>query len=126
MPNGKFTLTGCCTCSCALRHSNKLDQICSAKTGDKVGLALTNRFTLLSFHTKDGNRSNPDPLSLENANPDWSESKFDEELVEQNLRREPHSSVTIRRFRKLKSCFYIIAIPSGWHRCPNPNCNARF
>ena len=49
-----------------------------------------------------------------------------EELVVQNLRKEPHSSVTVRRFRKLKSCCYIIAIPSGWHRCPNPNCNARF
>ena len=50
----------------------------------------------------------------------------DKELVVQNLRREPHSSVTVRRFRKLKSCCYVIAIPSGWHRCPNPNCNARF
>ena len=42
------------------------------------------------------------------------------------LKRELHSSVTIRRFRKLKSCCYVIAIPSGWHPCPNPNCNARF
>ena len=41
--------------------------------------------------------------------------KFYKELVVQNLRREPHSSVTVRRFRKLKSCFYVIAIPSGWH-----------
>ena len=49
-----------------------------------------------------------------------------EELVVQNLRREPHSSIMVRRFRKLKSCCYVIAIPSGWHRCPNPNCNARF
>ena len=49
-----------------------------------------------------------------------------EELVVQNLRRELHSSVTVRRFRKLKSCYYVIAIPSGWHPCPNPNCNARF
>ena len=46
-----------------------------------------------------------------------------EELVVQNLRSEPHSSVTVRRFRKLKSCCYVIAIPSGWHPCPNPNCN---
>ena len=51
---------------------------------------------------------------------------FYEELVVQNLRREPHSSVTVRRFRKLKSCCYVIAIPSDWHCCPNPNCNARF
>ena len=36
----------------------------------------------------------------------------------QNLRREPHSSVTVRRFRKLKSSCYIIAIPSGWHPAP--------
>ena len=50
----------------------------------------------------------------------------DEELVMQNLHREPHSSVMVRRFRKLKSCCYVIAIPSGWHPCPNPNCNARF
>ena len=48
----------------------------------------------------------------------------DEELVVQNLRREPHSSVTVRRFCKLKSCCYVIVIPLGWHRCPNPNCNA--
>ena len=39
----------------------------------------------------------------------------------QNLRRKPHSSVMVRHFRKLKSCCYVIAIPSGWHRCPNPN-----
>ena len=44
----------------------------------------------------------------------------------QNLCREPHSSVTVRRFCKLKSCYYVIAISSGWHPCPNPNCNARF
>ena len=49
-----------------------------------------------------------------------------EELVVQNLRREPHSSITVSRFRKLKSCCYVIAIPSGWHPCPNPNTNARF
>ena len=49
-----------------------------------------------------------------------------EELVVQNLRRKPHSSVMVRRFRKLNSCCYVIAIPSGWHRCPNPNCNERF
>ena len=48
-----------------------------------------------------------------------------EELVMQNLCREPHSSVTVRRFRKLNSCYYVIAIPSGWHSCPNSNCNAR-
>ena len=42
------------------------------------------------------------------------------------LTQEPHSSVTVRCFRKLKSCCYVIAIPSCWHRCPNPNCNARF
>ena len=42
-----------------------------------------------------------------------------EELVVQNLRREPHSSVTVRRFRKLKGCCHVIAIPSGWHSCPN-------
>ena len=51
--------------------------------------------------------------------------KDDEELVGQNLRREPHSSIMVRRFRKQKSCCHVIAIPSGWHRCPNPNCNAR-
>ena len=50
----------------------------------------------------------------------------DEELVMQNLRRELHSSITVCCFRKLKSCCYVIAIPSGWHPCPNPNCNARF
>ena len=44
----------------------------------------------------------------------------------QNFRRELHSSVMVRRFRKLKSCCYTIAIPSGWHPCSNPNCNARF
>ena len=44
----------------------------------------------------------------------------------QNLRREPHSSVTVCRFCKLKSCCYVIAIPSDWHCCPNPNCYARF
>ena len=49
-----------------------------------------------------------------------------EELVVQNLRREPHSSVTVCRFCKLKSCCYVIAIPSDWHCCPNPNCYARF
>ena len=43
-----------------------------------------------------------------------------------NLTHEPHSSVMVRRFRKQKSCCHVIAIPSGWHRCPNPNCNARF
>ena len=43
----------------------------------------------------------------------------------QNLCWESHSSVTVRRFRKLKSCCYIIAIPSGWHRCPNPNCKCK-
>ena len=48
----------------------------------------------------------------------------DEELVVQNLRRKPHSSVTIRRFLKQKSCCHVIAILSGWHRCPNLNCNA--
>ena len=37
----------------------------------------------------------------------------------QNLRREPHSGVTVRRFRKLKGCCHVIAIPSGWHSCPN-------
>ena len=31
----------------------------------------------------------------------------------QNLRREPHLSVTVRRFRKLKSCCYVIAIPQA-------------
>ena len=50
----------------------------------------------------------------------------DEELFVQNLRREPHSSITVCRFCKLKSCCYVIAIPSSWHCCPNPNCNARF
>ena len=48
------------------------------------------------------------------------------ELVVQNLRKEPHPSLTVRCFRKLKSCYYVIAIPSGWHSCPNPNCNTRF
>ena len=33
-----------------------------------------------------------------------------EELVVQNLRREPHSSVTVRCFRKQKSCCHLIAI----------------
>ena len=36
-----------------------------------------------------------------------------EELVVQNLCREPHSSVTVRRIRKLKSCYYVIAIPQA-------------
>ena len=36
-----------------------------------------------------------------------------EELVVQNLRREPHSSVTVCRFRKLISCCYVIAIPQA-------------
>ena len=50
-----------------------------------------------------------------------------EELVVQNLCREPHSSVTIRHFCKQKRCCHVIAThPPGWHRCPNPNCNARF
>ena len=49
-----------------------------------------------------------------------------EELVVQNLRREPHSSVTVCGFCKLKSCCYVIVIPSDWHCCPNPNCYARF
>ena len=48
------------------------------------------------------------------------------ELVVQNLRREQHSSETVRRFRKQKSCCHVIAIPSGWHRCPNPNYKAKF
>ena len=52
--------------------------------------------------------------------------KFYEELVVQNLCRELHSSVMVRCFRKLKSCCYVIAIPSGCHPYPNPNCNARF
>ena len=42
----------------------------------------------------------------------------------QNSRTEPHSSITVRRFRKQKSCCHVFAIPSGWHRCPNPNYNA--
>ena len=65
----------------------------------------------------------------ENFSMEWkifSKEWKDEELVVQNLRREPHSSVTVRRFRKLKSCCYVIAIPSDWHCCPNPNCYARF
>ena len=37
----------------------------------------------------------------------------DEELVVQNLRREPHSSVTVRRFRKRKSWCHVIAIPQA-------------
>ena len=35
---------------------------------------------------------------------------FNEELVVQNLRREPHSSITVRRFCKRKSCCHVIAI----------------
>ena len=31
----------------------------------------------------------------------------------QNLRREPHSSVTVGRFRKLKSSCYVIDIPQA-------------
>ena len=39
--------------------------------------------------------------------------KFYEELVIENLRREPHSSVTVRRFRKQKKCCQVIAIPQA-------------
>ena len=49
-----------------------------------------------------------------------------EELVVKNLPREPHSSITVHRFRKLKSSCHVIAILSGWHPCPNLNCNASF
>ena len=38
---------------------------------------------------------------------------LNEELVVQNSCREPHSSVTIRRFRKRKSCCHVIAIPQA-------------
>ena len=44
---------------------------------------------------------------------------FDEELVVQNLCREPHSSVTIRHFRKQKSCCHVIAIPQAGIAAPN-------
>ena len=50
-----------------------------------------------------------------------------EELVVQNLCREPHSSVTVRRFCKQKTCCHVRnCYPSDWHRCPNPHCNVRF
>ena len=38
---------------------------------------------------------------------------FHEKLVIQNLRRGPHESVTVRRFRKQKSCCHKIAIPQA-------------
>ena len=44
----------------------------------------------------------------------------------QKSRRQPQWSETLHRFRKRKSCCDVIAIPSGWNRCPNPNYNARF
>ena len=44
--------------------------------------------------------------------------KFYEELVVQNLRREPHSSITIRRFHKRKSCCHVIAIPQAGIAAP--------
>ena len=47
------------------------------------------------------------------------------ELVVQNLRREPHSRVMVRRFHKRKSCCHVIAIPQAGI-CPNPDCNATF
>ena len=36
----------------------------------------------------------------------------------QNLRREPHSSVTVRRFRKRKRCCHVIAIPQAGIAAP--------
>ena len=36
----------------------------------------------------------------------------------QNLRREPHSSVKVRRFRKQKSCCHVIAIPQAGIAAP--------
>ena len=41
-----------------------------------------------------------------------------EELVVQNLRREPHSSVMVRRFRKQRSCCHVIAIPQAGIAAP--------
>ena len=41
-----------------------------------------------------------------------------EELVVQNLRRELHQSVSIRRFRKQKSCCHVIAIPQAGIAAP--------
>ena len=41
-----------------------------------------------------------------------------QELVVQNLRRELHSSVTVRRFRKQKSCHHVIAIPQAGIAAP--------
>ena len=40
-------------------------------------------------------------------------SQKDEELVVQNLCREPHSSVTVRCFCKRKSCCHVIVIPQA-------------
>ena len=58
-------------------------------------------------------------LSLQAENVNWTESKLKplrkklhEELVMQNLRREPHSSVTVRLFRNQKSCCHVIAAPT--------------
>ena len=44
--------------------------------------------------------------------------EHNEELVVQNLRREPHSSVMVRRFRKRKSCCHKIAIPQAGIAAP--------
>ena len=41
-----------------------------------------------------------------------------EELVIQNLRREPHSSVMVRRFHKRKSCCHVIAISQAGIAAP--------
>ena len=41
-----------------------------------------------------------------------------EKLVIQNLRRQPQSSVTVRRFRKRKSCSHVIAISQAGIAAP--------
>ena len=47
-------------------------------------------------------------MGLENA----------EKLVVQKSRRQPQSSVTVRRFRKRKSCCHVIAIPQAGISAP--------
>ena len=47
-------------------------------------------------------------------------------IVVQNLHREPHSSIIVRRFHKQKSCCHIIAIPQAGIAAPTLTVNARF
>ena len=88
-------------------HFRKRKSCCRVIAISPAGIAAQTLTQMQSFKQKKGH--------IEQLH---SHNHMYEELVVQNLCRELHSSVTVRHFRKRKSCHHVIAIPQAGIAAP--------